>query len=75
MKKTSIYLEDDLDRVLAQRAADEGITKAEYIRRALRGVADRPVRVKPLAIGVVASGRAGASAEAGPLLGETGFGR
>ncbi len=47
LKKTSIYLDDELDRVLAQRAADEGLTKAEWIRRGLAGLATRPQRVKP----------------------------
>lgn len=47
LKKTSIYLDDALDRVLAQRAADEGLTKAEWIRRGLEGLATRPQRVKP----------------------------
>ncbi len=42
MKKTSIYLEDELDRALALRAAEEGVTKAEFIRRALKGVVARP---------------------------------
>jgi Ribbon-helix-helix protein, copG family len=75
VKKTSIYLEDDLDQALALRAAEEGITKAELIRRSLRGVADRPRRVKPEAIGVVASGRVGVSADLDAYLEETGFGR
>ncbi|MBA3330221.1 MAG: ribbon-helix-helix protein, CopG family [Actinobacteria bacterium] len=35
MKKTSLYLEPELDRALARRAAEAGITKAEAIRRAL----------------------------------------
>lgn len=75
MKKTSIYLEDDLDQALALRAAEEGITKAELIRRSLRGVADRPRRVKPVGIGVVASGRSDISADVDAFLEETGFGR
>ncbi len=75
MKKTSIYLEDDLDQALALRAAEEGITKAELIRRSLRGVADRPRRVKPAAVGVVASGRPDVSADVDAYLQETGFDR
>jgi hypothetical protein len=55
LKKTSIYLDDALDRVLAQRAADEGLTKAEWIRRGLEGLASRPPRAKP-SVGVFASG-------------------
>lgn len=55
LKKTSIYLDDALDRVLAQRAADEGLTKAEWIRRGLEGLATRPPRAKPT-VGVFSSG-------------------
>jgi hypothetical protein len=55
LKKTSIYLDDALDRVLAQRAADEGLTKAEWIRRGLEGLATRPQRAKPT-VGVFSSG-------------------
>lgn len=51
-KKTSIYLSEDLDHALSRRAAEEGITKAEFIRRALEAVVNRPPRVKPRAVGV-----------------------
>jgi hypothetical protein len=47
VKKTSIYLEASLDDALAKRAAEEGITKAELIRRTLAGVVTRPKRPKP----------------------------
>ncbi len=41
MKKTSLYLEPELDRALDQLAAREGVSKAEAIRGALRkAVAD-----------------------------------
>lgn len=54
MKKTSIYLEPEIDVALARRAAAEGITKAEVIRRALRSAAAGSVGVKPRARGVFA---------------------
>ena len=44
MKKTSIYLEPDLDEALSRRAAEEGLTKAELIRRGLTGLVSRPKR-------------------------------
>ena len=44
VKKTSIYLDEELDQALALRAAEEGITKAELIRRSLRGGRQRPKR-------------------------------
>jgi len=47
VKKTSLYLEPDLDAALARRAADEGLTKAEFIRRTLAGAVQKPRRAKP----------------------------
>jgi hypothetical protein len=52
LKKTSIYLDEDLDHRLARRAADEGITKAEFIRRTLTAVVQRPKRPRPEAVGL-----------------------
>jgi predicted DNA-binding protein len=47
VKKTSLYLPPELDEALARRAADEGLTKAELIRRALEAVVQRPRRPRP----------------------------
>lgn len=44
MKKTSIYLDEEVDRALAAKAAEEGISKAEFIRRNLEVVVSRPKR-------------------------------
>ncbi len=52
MKKTSIYIEPDVDLALARRAAERGITKAEVIREGLREAAAGFLRVKPRARGV-----------------------
>jgi len=52
VKKTSVYLDADLDEALARRAADEGLTKAEFIRRTLAGAVQRPRRVRPTAVGL-----------------------
>jgi hypothetical protein len=52
MKKTSIYLDPEVDRALDRRALAEGTTKAALIRAALAaaaGISDRP---RPRAIGV-----------------------
>jgi hypothetical protein len=54
VKKTSLYLDPDLDEALARRAADEGLTKAEFIRRTLAGAVQKPRRVKP-SVGVFRS--------------------
>jgi predicted DNA-binding protein len=51
LKKTSIYLDEELDQALARRAAEEGITKAEFIRRTLAAVVSRPKRPRPEAVG------------------------
>ena len=74
MKKTSIYIEDELDQALALRAAEEGITKAEFIRRSLSGVVSRPARVKPTAVGVIKGGRTDVARDVDAYLRETGFG-
>lgn len=54
VKKTSIYLDVDLDRALARHAAARGISKAEAIRRAIADVVDVPEpRPRIKAIGVI----------------------
>src|SRR4051794_34196683 len=50
LKKTSIYLDQQLDHRLARRAADEGVTKAEFIRRLLPGAGSRRARPNPHAL-------------------------
>jgi ribbon-helix-helix CopG family protein len=47
VKKTSLYLDPDLDEALARRAADEGLTKAEFIRRTLAAAMQKHRRPKP----------------------------
>ncbi len=54
MRKTSIYIESDVDIALSRRAAREGTTKAEVVRNALRAAARNSLRVKPRARGVFA---------------------
>jgi Ribbon-helix-helix protein, copG family len=73
VKKTSVYLEPDLDAALARRAADEGLTKAEFIRRTLAGAVQRPPRAR-LSVGVVRSGRSDVSSSVDRYLDETDFG-
>lgn len=52
LKKTSIYLEADLDRALAAKAAEEGVTKAEFIRKNLKVIVARPARPR-ISVGTV----------------------
>jgi hypothetical protein len=73
VKKTSIYIESDVDVALARRAAAEGTTKAEVIRQALRDAAGATLRVKPRARGVF-SGPADLSARPDQHLEASGFG-
>jgi hypothetical protein len=57
VKKTSVYLDPEIDALLAGRAKEEGITKAELIRRTLWAAVSRPKRVKPKAAGVIPAKR------------------
>jgi predicted transcriptional regulator len=52
MLKTSIYLDPDVDRALARRAAAEGTTKAALIRDALAKAIAAAPRPRPRAAGV-----------------------
>ena len=74
MKKTSVYLDEALDEALALRAAEEGVTKAEFIRRTLTGAVGRTTRPMPKSIGIVNSGRGDLSERVDEYLAETGFG-
>jgi hypothetical protein len=74
LKKTSIYLDEELDQALARRAAEDGITKAQLIRSTLAGAVTRPRRVRPEAVGVITGGPGDMSADVGRYLRETGFG-
>lgn len=51
-KKTSIYLDPDLDFALAKQAEASGLTKAELIRRALRAAVENGGQARPTAFGV-----------------------
>jgi Ribbon-helix-helix protein, copG family len=73
VKKTSLYLDPQLDEALARRAAEEGVTKAELIRRTLSAAIQRPPRAR-LSVGVVRNGPGGVSAHVDLHLAETGFG-
>lgn len=41
VRKTSLYVDDQVDRALQRRAEREGISKAEVIRRALAAAAEQ----------------------------------
>lgn len=72
MKKTSIYLDLDVDRALTRIAERDGVTKAEVIRRSLARTAAESPRPR-LSVGV--SEAPGDLAEnVDRYLTETGFG-
>jgi hypothetical protein len=73
VKKTSIYLEPSLDEALARRAEEEGLTKAEFIRRTLAGAMERPRRPKAKG-GIYVSPDGRSPAEVDQMLDEYGFG-
>lgn len=71
MKKTSIYLEPEVDRALGQKAAARGTTKAAVIREALAKAAGENPR--PVGLGVF-SGPPDLSRNVDGYLTKTGFG-
>ncbi|MEO5634642.1 CopG family transcriptional regulator [Gaiella sp.] len=73
MKKTSLYLEPELDLALARRAAVVGVTKAELIRQALRNAVGDSAQPRLTAIGV-GSGPGWVSSDTDRALAESGFG-
>ena len=73
VKKTTIYLDPALDRALARRAAAQGITKAEAIRRALADAVSGAARPRITAIGV-GEGPGDVADEADRHLADSGFG-
>ncbi len=71
MKKTSLYIDPDVDRALERRAVAEGLTKAELVRRVLAdAISQRP---RPRGRGVF-EGPQDLGSEADRHLTETGFG-
>ncbi|MGH2904064.1 MAG: CopG family transcriptional regulator [Solirubrobacteraceae bacterium] len=73
MKKTSIYLDADVDLALRRRATAEGITKAALIRNALVTALAPTTRARPLACGVF-SGPGDLSENVDRYLSSTDFG-
>jgi hypothetical protein len=73
MKKTSIYVDAEVDRALERRAASEGTTKAALIRAALAAAAAPATRAKPRACGVF-DGPGDLAQNVDRYLASTGFG-
>jgi hypothetical protein len=73
VRKTSIYIEDEIDRALGRRAAAEGTTKAALIRHALAEAAAPATPARPRACGVF-DGPGDLSENTDHYLAQTGFG-
>jgi len=73
VKKTSIYLDAELDRAMQRLAEARGITKAEAIRRALTIAAQAAPRTRVTAIGI-GEGPGDVADDVDRHLRETGFG-
>jgi hypothetical protein len=73
VKKTSIYLDPEVDRALRHRAVAEGTTKAALIRQALVDAAAPGLRARPRACGVF-DGPGDLSENVDRYLAQTGFG-
>jgi plasmid stability protein len=73
VKKTSIYLDPEVDSALRRRAVAQGTTKAALIRDALAEAAAPARRPTPRACGVF-DGPGDLARNADRYLAETGFG-
>ena len=73
MKKTSIYLDHDLDRAQTRLARARGLTKAETIRRTLAAAVADDARPRLTAIGV-GEGPGDVADDVDRHLDESGFG-
>lgn len=75
MKRTTVYLPDDLKQAIEQRAKLEGRSEAEIIREALRKAVQPPRKTaKDMAFGIASSGHTDTSERFDQILGELGFG-
>ncbi|MES2209658.1 MAG: CopG family transcriptional regulator [Chloroflexota bacterium] len=73
MKKTTVYLEPELDHALGRLAAKRRVSKAEVIRAALRDAAMQVERPRITAIGLV-HGPGDVADNVDRHLAESGFG-
>ncbi len=73
LKKTTVYLEPELDRAVERLAIRQGISKAEVIRRALREATRdlEPPRIEAIGVG---RGPGDVADDVDRHLTETGFG-
>ncbi len=73
-KKSSIYLEEELDLALTHAAAKDKLTKAEFIRRALAQAVAEDMAPRFTGVGAF-SGRADLARDVDRHLAESDFGK
>ena len=74
MKRTTIYLEPELEAQLKAETLRRGQPMAELVREAVRDFLTRSKPSAPPGAGAFASGRADTAERAEEILAETGFG-
>lgn len=75
MRRTTIYLEPELEVLLKLETQRQKRPMAELIREAVRTYVTRAPRQRPPGAGEFASGRTDTAERADDILAETGFGR
>jgi hypothetical protein len=75
MKRTTIYLEPQLEVLLKLEMLRQQRPMAEIVREAVLAYVTREPRKAPPGVGAFASGRADTAERADEVLAETGFGR
>lgn len=74
MKRTTIYLEPELEVLLKLEVLRQGRPMAEIVREAVQAYVTREPRRVPPGAGAFSSGRADTAERAEQVLSETGFG-
>jgi hypothetical protein len=74
MKKTSLYIEPEVDAALTRLAEAQGVSKAELIRRELRVLANGAPAPRVIGIGSIKGMPRDVAANADYYLAESGFG-
>jgi hypothetical protein len=74
MKKTSLYIEPEVDAALTRKAQADGISKAELIRRALAELANGAPRPRLIGIGLHDDGPTDLATNFDDYLAASGFG-
>ena len=74
MKRTTVYLDPDLEVLLKLEMRRQGRPMAEIVREAVQAYVTRVPHAPPPGAGEFASGRSGTAADTKGALADTGFG-